>query len=148
MEQTVWSQLLIWFLQYREEKSQWEHVMVSNVQTKLCYSWLIVLSSSENERFRVTSLRTLFLIVKLTAYINYWLQAKVKNFYVAFGCMSRKEKCFENRRKYGNTSKYNKKIKKFDRNRNSYGREFCGACWLKGNNFQKEDQGWQTSLYN
>ena len=93
-------------------KSQWEHVMVSNVQTKLCYSWLIVLNSSENERFRVTSLRTLFLIVKLTAYINYWLQAKVKNFYVAFGCMSRKEKCFENRRKYGNTSKYNKKIKK------------------------------------
>ena len=41
-----------------------------------------------------------------------------------------------------------KREKKFDRNRNSYGREFCGACWLKGNNFQKEDQGWQTSLYN
>ena len=51
--------------------------MVSNVQTKLFYSWLIVLNSIENERFRVTSLRTLFLIVKLTAYINYWLQTKV-----------------------------------------------------------------------
>ena len=120
--------------------------MVSNVQTKLCYSWLIVLNSSENERFRVTSLRTLFLIVKLTAYINYWLQAKVgistlRLLYV--------KKCFEKRRKYGNASNYKKYTKeKFDRNRNSYGRDLCRASWLKGNNSQKEDQGWQTSLYN
>ena len=49
-----------------------------------------------------------------------------RNFYVAFVVCQEKKKCFENRRKYGNASNYKKYTKeKFDRNRNSYGRDFC-----------------------